>query len=70
MCERGRYIRANKALFLMIFWHDAPHVRGCIAGKRYAHITATGNVEPCIFTDSAVDNIKEESLPDNFSVHC
>jgi hypothetical protein len=62
MYERGRYIRANKPLFLVDFWHDAPYVGGCIAGKRYAHITATGDVEPCIFTHFAVDNIKEKSL--------
>jgi MoaA/NifB/PqqE/SkfB family radical SAM enzyme len=56
-------IRSEKALFVMDFWNDAPHVGGCIAGGRaYMHITSTGDVEPCIFTHFAVDNIKEKAL--------
>ena len=56
-------IRSEKALFVMDFWNDAPHVGGCIAGGRaYLHITSTGDVEPCIFTHFAADNIKEKSL--------
>ncbi len=39
-------------------------VGGCIAGKQYAHITNTGDVEPCIFTHMAQDNINEKSLRD------
>jgi MoaA/NifB/PqqE/SkfB family radical SAM enzyme len=56
-------IRKEKPLFVMDFWNDAPHVGGCIAGGRaYLHITSTGDVEPCIFTHFAVDNIKERPL--------
>jgi MoaA/NifB/PqqE/SkfB family radical SAM enzyme len=56
-------IRSEKPLFVMDFWNDAPHVGGCIAGGRaYMHITSTGDVEPCIFTHFAADNIKEKSL--------
>jgi MoaA/NifB/PqqE/SkfB family radical SAM enzyme len=58
-------IRKQKPLFVMDFWNDAPHVGGCIAGGRaYIHITSTGDVEPCIFTHFAVDNIKEKPLTD------
>jgi MoaA/NifB/PqqE/SkfB family radical SAM enzyme len=62
LLERGRYIRANKPLFIIDFWNDAPYVGGCIAGKEYIHITSKGDVEPCIFTHFAVDNIKNKSL--------
>lgn len=62
MLERRNYIRGNKPLFIVDFWNDAPYVGGCIAGKYYFHITSKGDVEPCIFTHFAVDNIKEKSL--------
>jgi MoaA/NifB/PqqE/SkfB family radical SAM enzyme len=56
-------IRREKPLFVMDFWNDAPHVGGCIAGGRaYMHITSTGDVEPCIFTHFAADNIKDKPL--------
>ncbi len=56
-------IRKDKPLFVMDFWNDAPHVGGCIAGGRaYLHITSTGDVEPCIFTHFAADNIKDRPL--------
>lgn len=56
-------IRADKPLFVMDFWNDAPYVGGCIAaGKEYLHINSKGDVEPCIFTHFATDNIKDKSL--------
>jgi MoaA/NifB/PqqE/SkfB family radical SAM enzyme len=56
-------IRATMPLFVMDFWNDAPYVGGCIAGgKEYFHINSKGDVEPCIFTHFAVDNIMEKSL--------
>ncbi|MGQ9667262.1 MAG: radical SAM protein [Anaerolineae bacterium] len=56
-------IRATRPMFVMDFWNDAPYVGGCIAaGRDYFHITSRGDVEPCIFTHFAVDNIKEKSL--------
>jgi MoaA/NifB/PqqE/SkfB family radical SAM enzyme len=56
-------IRKEKPLFVMDFWNDAPHVGGCIAGGRaYLHITSTGDVEPCIFTHFATDNVKQKPL--------
>jgi len=62
MLERGRKIRAEKPVFIIDFWNDAPYVGGCIAGKEYIHLTSKGDVEPCIFTHFAVDNIKDKSL--------
>jgi MoaA/NifB/PqqE/SkfB family radical SAM enzyme len=56
-------IRATKPLFMLDFWNDAPFVGGCIAGgKEYLHINSRGDVEPCIFTHFATDNIKDKSL--------
>jgi MoaA/NifB/PqqE/SkfB family radical SAM enzyme len=60
--EKWINIRANKPIFVIDFWNDAPFVGGCIAGKNYVHINSKGDVEPCIFTHFAVDNIKNKSL--------
>lgn len=56
-------LRSRKPVFIGDFWNDGPHVDGCIAGgKRYFHINSKGDVEPCVFTHFAVDNIKNKSL--------
>ena len=54
--------RAQKPIFLVDFWGDAPLVGGCIAGSQYAHINNKGDVEPCIFTHFAEVNIKDMPL--------
>ena len=54
----------EKPLFVIDFWNDAPYVGGCIAGRSYIHVNHKGDVEPCIFTQFAVDNVKEKSLYD------
>ena len=47
----------------MDFWHDAEYVGGCVAGgRRYCHINANGDVEPCVFCHYSNANIKEVSL--------
>ncbi len=61
--ERVRYLRANKPLFAMDFQNDAAYVGGCIAGgKRYLHINANGDVDPCVFIHYSNANIREVSL--------
>jgi len=55
-------MRQNLPIILADFWNDGPLVGGCIAGDRYLHINANGDVEPCVFVHFAVDNIKEKSL--------
>jgi len=61
--KRDIEIRRTRPLFVLDFWNDGPHVSGCIAaGRRYFHVNATGDVEPCVFTHIAVDNIKNVSL--------
>jgi MoaA/NifB/PqqE/SkfB family radical SAM enzyme len=61
--ERIREIRASKPIVAADFWCDGPLVGGCLsAGRRYFHINAQGGVEPCVFHQFHVDNIKEVSL--------
>lgn len=56
-------IRNHRPMFVLDFWNDGPYVQGCIAGgRRYFHINAQGNVEPCVYTHIASDNIKEVPL--------
>ena len=55
--------RRTKPMFILDFWNDGLHVRGCIAGgRRYFHINANGDVEPCVYTHVAMHNIKDVSL--------
>jgi len=55
--------RADHSILLADFWNDGPMVGGCLAGGRtYLHINSNGEVEPCVFTHFAVDNIWEKPL--------
>lgn len=57
--------RATKPIFIGDFWNDGPFVGGCIAGARpggYFHINCNGDVEPCVFLQFSVDNIKNKKL--------
>ena len=50
--EKIRKYRATKPLFAMDFQNDAEYVGGCIAGgRRYLHINANGDIDPCVFID-------------------
>lgn len=58
-----RHLRATKPLFAMDFQNDAEFVGGCIAGgKRYLHINANGDVDPCVFIHYSNANIRECTL--------
>lgn len=60
-----REMREKKPLFTLDFQNDGEFVGGCIAGgRRYLHINATGDVEPCVFAHYANVNIRETSLLD------
>jgi MoaA/NifB/PqqE/SkfB family radical SAM enzyme len=54
-------IRNEKPYFAIDFFNDAPFVGGCIAAKYYMHINSKGDVEPCIFSHFACDNIHEKT---------
>ena len=56
-------MRDTRPIFVLDFWNDGPYVDGCIAGaRRYFHVNASGDVEPCVYTHIAVDNIYEKPL--------
>lgn len=61
--ERLAYFRATKPILFVDFWNDGCLTQGCIAaGRKYFHVNAQGDVEPCVFCHFASDNIKEKSL--------
>ena len=63
MADRINELRSNKPLFSIDFWNDGTYSGGCIAGgRRYFHINAKGDVEPCAFVHFSTDNIKDISL--------
>ena len=63
--HRIRAFRQTKPIFTMDFQNDAEYVGGCIAGgRRYLHINAKGDVEPCVFIHYSNANIHEVSLLD------
>ena len=65
MYHRVREIRATKPIFAMDFQNDGEYVGGCIAGgRRYLHINANGDVDPCVFIHYSDSNIREKSLLD------
>ena len=52
-------------LFRSGFQNDGEFVGGCIAGgRRYLHINANGDVDPCVFIHYSDSNIREKSLLD------
>ena len=63
--EKIRGYRSTKPLFTMDFQNDAEYVGGCIAGgRRYLHINAAGDVDPCVFIHYSNANIHDVSLLD------
>ena len=65
MYRRVREMRRTKPIFAMDFQNDGEYVGGCIAGgRRYLHINANGDVDPCVFIHYSDSNIREKSLLD------
>lgn len=74
MYEQVRKFRKSKPIFTMDFWNDgeysgykekhgAGYRGGCIAGgRRYLHINAAGDIEPCAFIHYSDSNIREKTL--------
>ena len=63
--RRIRNYRSNKPLFAIDFQNDGEFVDGCIAGgRRYLHINANGDCDPCAFIHYADSNIREKKLLD------
>ena len=63
MYKQINHFRGTKPIFLVDFWNDGAYSDGCIAGgRRYLHINASGEVEPCAFIHYSNCNIKDVSL--------
>lgn len=63
MYRRIRHFRETKPIFGMDFQNDGEFVGGCIAGgRRYLHINAKGDVEPCVFIHYSNVNIHDHTL--------
>ena len=61
--RRIRDYRKRKPLFAMDFQNDAEFVGGCIAGgRRYFHINANGDMDPCVFIHYSDSNIREKTI--------
>lgn len=61
--ERLDELRAHKPILLADFWNDGPVVGGCISGgRKYFHVNALGDVEPCVFCHFATHNIRTSTL--------
>lgn len=58
-----RSFSETKPLFTLDFWNDGEYVEGCIAGgRRYLHINANGDIEPCAFIHYSDSNIREKTI--------
>jgi MoaA/NifB/PqqE/SkfB family radical SAM enzyme len=58
-----RDYRSRKQIFAIDFQNDAEYVGGCIAGgRRYLHINANGDADPCVFIHYSDSNIREKTL--------
>jgi len=63
MIRRIRDYRHRKPMFAMDFQNDAEYVGGCIAGgRRYFHINANGDIDPCVFIHYSDSNIREKTI--------
>ena len=65
MYRQLRDFRKTKPIFSIDFQNDAEYVGGCIAGgRKYLHINAKGDVEPCVFIHYSNANIHDCTLLD------
>ncbi len=63
MYHQIRKFRQTKDIFGMDFQNDGEFVGGCIAGgRRYLHINANGDADPCVFIHYSDSNIREKTL--------
>ena len=69
MYHQVRKFRETKPIFVMDFCNDGEYTGdknvsgGCIAGgRRYLHINANGDMEPCAFIHYSDSNIREKTL--------
>ena len=69
--HRIREFRSTKPIFSMDFQNDAEYVGGCIAGgRRYLHINARGDVEPCVFIHYSNAKSTDYEAPEEADTLC
>jgi len=58
-------LRRRKKMVLADFWCDGALVGNCLSGgKVYFHVNSRGGVEPCVFNQFSIDNIRSARLED------
>jgi len=63
MYHQVRKFRETKPIFTLDFWNDGEYAQGCIAGgRRYLHINANGDMEPCAFIHYSDSNIHDKTV--------
>lgn len=63
MYNRIREIRTTKEIFPMDFQNDGEYLQGCIAGgRRYFHINANGDMDPCVFIHYSDSNVRKKTI--------
>ncbi len=63
MYRQINQFRKTKPIFSVDFWNDGEHAGGCVAGgRRYLHINAAGDIEPCAFVHYSDSSIYNKSL--------
>jgi MoaA/NifB/PqqE/SkfB family radical SAM enzyme len=63
MYRQIRAFRETKPLFTLDFWNDGEYAEGCIAGgRRYLHINANGDMEPCAFVHYSDCNVRDKTI--------
>ena len=63
MYRKIREYRNTKPIFGIDFQNDGEYVQGCVAGgRRYFHINAKGDAEPCVFIHYSNANIHDSSI--------
>ena len=63
MYRQIRKFRETKPIFTLDFWNDGEYAEGCVAGgRRYLHINANGDIEPCAFIHYSDSNIHDKTI--------
>jgi MoaA/NifB/PqqE/SkfB family radical SAM enzyme len=62
--DRIAEMRRTKPILMFDFGHDEWIAGGCMAARKLLHVNSQGGVEPCMFTQHAVDNVHGKSYAD------
>lgn len=63
MYRQVRAFRETKPLFTLDFWNDGEYSGGCLAGgRRYLHINANGDMEPCAFIHYSDSSVYDKTI--------